>query len=141
MAHLKVVIGLKFDQVSRLAAEMRLAATMTSNPFNALPGSATKYLSAARIVSLDAMLRLTFSRGEPLVDTARVLDRYLDVLAIRTFEQKDLVTFANYAKIPVINALTDEEHPCQVLADLMTVKEYFGKLEGVTFARPASFAS
>jgi ornithine carbamoyltransferase len=66
------------------------------------------------------------SRGEPLVDTARVLDRYLDILAIRTFEQKDLVTFANYAKIPVINALTDDEHPCQVLADLMTVKECFG---------------
>ncbi|MEG4799155.1 ornithine carbamoyltransferase [Microcoleus sp. ARI1-B5] len=74
------------------------------------------------------------SRGEPLVDTARVLDRYLDILAIRTFEQKDLVTFANYAKIPVINALTDDEHPCQVLADLMTVKECFGKLEGVTLA-------
>ncbi|TAG65779.1 MAG: ornithine carbamoyltransferase [Oscillatoriales cyanobacterium] len=72
------------------------------------------------------------SRGEPLVDTARVLDRYLDILAIRTFEQKDLVTFANYAKIPVINALTDDEHPCQVLADLMTVKECFGKLEGLT---------
>ncbi|MBD0311200.1 MAG: ornithine carbamoyltransferase, partial [Microcoleus sp. T1-bin1] len=72
------------------------------------------------------------SRGEPLVDTARVLDRYLDILAIRTFEQKDLQTFANYAKIPVINALTDDEHPCQVLADLMTVKECFGKLEGLT---------
>ena len=72
------------------------------------------------------------SRGEPLVDTARVLDRYLDILAIRTFEQKDLATFANYAKIPVINALTDDEHPCQVLADLMTVKECFGKLEGLT---------
>ncbi|MEG4630635.1 ornithine carbamoyltransferase [Microcoleus sp. AR_TQ3_B6] len=72
------------------------------------------------------------SRGEPLVDTARVLDRYLDILAIRTFEQKDLATFADYAKIPVINALTDDEHPCQVLADLMTVKECFGKLEGLT---------
>jgi len=72
------------------------------------------------------------SRGEPLVDTARVLDRYLDILAIRTFEHKDLATFANYAKIPVINALTDDEHPCQVLADLMTVKECFGKLEGLT---------
>jgi ornithine carbamoyltransferase len=72
------------------------------------------------------------SRGEPLVDTARVLDRYLDILAIRTFDQKDLATFANYAKIPVINALTDDEHPCQVLADLMTVKECFGKLEGLT---------
>lgn len=74
------------------------------------------------------------SRGEPLVDTARVLDRYLDILAIRTFEQKDLVTFANYAEIPVINALTDDEHPCQVLADLLTVKECFGKLAGVNLA-------
>ncbi|MGD1703714.1 ornithine carbamoyltransferase [Dapis sp. BLCC M229] len=74
------------------------------------------------------------SRGEPLVDTARVLDRYLDILAIRTFEQKDLETFANYAKIPVINALTDREHPCQILADLLTVQECFGKLEGVTLS-------
>ncbi|HLO52088.1 MAG TPA: ornithine carbamoyltransferase [Kamptonema sp.] len=74
------------------------------------------------------------SRGEPLVDTARVLDRYLDIVAIRTFEHKDLETFADYAKIPVINALTDLEHPCQVLADLMTVKESFGSFEGLTLA-------
>jgi ornithine carbamoyltransferase len=74
------------------------------------------------------------SRGEPLVDTARVLDRYLDILAIRTFEQKDLQTYANYAQIPVINALTDDEHPCQVMADLLTVKESFGKLEGLTLS-------
>jgi len=74
------------------------------------------------------------SRGEPLVDTARVLDRYLDIMAIRTFEQKDLETFANYAEIPVINALTDREHPCQVLADLMTVQECFGTLEGLTLS-------
>ena len=74
------------------------------------------------------------SRGEPLVDTARVLDRYLDILAIRTFEQKDLETFANYAKIPVINALTDREHPCQILADLLTVQECFGKLDGITLS-------
>lgn len=72
------------------------------------------------------------SRGEPLIDTARVLDRYLDVLAIRTFAQADLETFANYAKIPVINALTDAAHPCQVLADLMTVQECFGTLSGLT---------
>ncbi|MBF2049753.1 MAG: ornithine carbamoyltransferase [Leptolyngbya sp. IPPAS B-1204] len=71
-------------------------------------------------------------RGEPTVDTARVLDRYLDVLAIRTFEQAELETFANYAKIPVINALTDLEHPCQVLADLQTVQEEFGQLAGLT---------
>ena len=72
------------------------------------------------------------SRGEPVEDTARVLDRYLDILAIRTFEQEQLETFACYAKIPVINALTDLEHPCQILADLLTIQECFGNLAGLT---------
>jgi ornithine carbamoyltransferase len=72
------------------------------------------------------------SRGEPIQDTARVLDRYLDVLAIRTFAQQELETFAKYAKIPVINALTDLEHPCQILADLLTIQEKFGTLAGLT---------
>jgi ornithine carbamoyltransferase len=72
------------------------------------------------------------SRGEPIQDTARVLDRYLDALAIRTFAQQELETFANYAKIPVINALTDLEHPCQILADLLTIQEKFGTLAGLT---------
>lgn len=73
-------------------------------------------------------------RGEPIEDTARVLDRYLDVLVIRTFEQQELETVARYAQIPVINALTDLCHPCQILADLLTVQETFGQLEGLTMA-------
>ncbi len=72
------------------------------------------------------------SRGEPVQDTARVLERYLDILAIRTFAQQELATFAQYAKIPVINALTDLEHPCQVLADLLTIQECFDTCAGLT---------
>ncbi len=71
-------------------------------------------------------------RGEPIQDTARVLDRYIDILAVRTFKQTDLQTFADHAKMPIINALSDLEHPCQILADLQTIKECFGKLEGLT---------
>ena len=64
-------------------------------------------------------------RGEPIKDTARVLSGYCDVLAIRTFNQSDLEEYANWSSKPVINALTDSEHPCQALADYMTIKEEF----------------
>ena len=64
-------------------------------------------------------------RGEPIRDTARVLSRYCDVLAIRTFKQTDLEEYAKWSSKPVINALTDLEHPCQTLADFMTIKEEF----------------
>jgi ornithine carbamoyltransferase len=77
---------------------------------------------------------MQIGRGEPLGDTARVLDRYLDVLAIRTFAQADVETYARHAQIPIINALTDLEHPCQVLADLQTIQESFGQLAGLKLA-------
>ncbi len=70
-------------------------------------------------------------RGEPIKDTARVLSRYCDVLAIRTFNQKDLEEYAKWSDKPVINALTDQEHPCQALADFLTIKEEFNAFENV----------
>ena len=73
-------------------------------------------------------------RGEPLEDTARVLSRFCDALAIRTFAQQELVDYAHWATIPVINALTDLEHPCQALADFLTMQEAFGDLQGQTLA-------
>ena len=73
-------------------------------------------------------------RGEPVADTARVLSRYVDALAIRTFAQEELAEYAHWASIPVINALTDLEHPCQALADFLTLQEAFGAIEGLTLA-------
>lgn len=74
---------------------------------------------------------LQIGRGEPIEDTARVLSRYLDLIMIRTFEQEKVEKLAEYGSIPIINGLTDYCHPCQVLADLMTIREHKGKLEGL----------
>ncbi len=70
-------------------------------------------------------------RGEPVEDTARVLSRYIDGIMIRTFSQSEVEALAEFGSIPVINGLTDFCHPCQVLADLMTIREYKGRLEGL----------
>lgn len=94
---------------------------------------AAMYQLGGQVVDLDPS-STQIGRGEPLIDTVRVLDRYLDILAVRTFAQRDLEVIANHAKMPVINALTDLEHPCQVLADLQTIQENFGDFQGLKLA-------
>ena len=74
------------------------------------------------------------ARKEPLADMARVLERYIDAIVVRTFAQSDVEELARFASIPVINALTDHSHPCQVLADLMTIREKRGSLDNLTVA-------
>jgi ornithine carbamoyltransferase len=128
---LKLAAQLKGNQVSLrcnkvLGLLFYKASTRTRVSF-----SVAMYQLGGQVIDLNPNVTQV-GRGEPVVDTARVLDRYLDVLAIRTFEQKQLETFAEYSKIPIINALTDLEHPCQVLADLLTIQERFGGLSGAT---------
>lgn len=77
---------------------------------------------------------LQIGRGEPIEDTARVLSRFLQGIMIRTFSQAEIEKLASYSSIPIINGLTDEEHPCQVLADLMTIRENKNILEGLKIA-------
>ncbi len=133
----------ELHQVIDLAAQMKTrAVTPTCNKILGLvfykastrtrvSFSAAMYQLGGQVLDLNPSVTQV-SRGEPIADTARVLDRYIDILAIRTFEQTDLETFAHYARIPIINALSDLEHPCQVLADLQTVKESFNTLAGLT---------
>lgn len=93
--------------------------------------SVAMYQLGGHIIDLNPS-RTQVGRGEPISDTARVLARYLDILAIRTFAQDDVQAFADYADIPILNALTDLEHPCQILADLLTIKENFGTVSDIT---------
>ena len=79
---------------------------------------------------MNAVTELQAGRGEPLKDTARVLGRYYDCIVWRTYRQRDLEELAEYAGVQVINGLTDYAHPCQVLADLMTIRERYGSLAG-----------
>jgi ornithine carbamoyltransferase len=77
---------------------------------------------------------MQLARGETISDTGKVLSRFLDGIMIRTFSHNDVLDLARYASVPVINGLTDFNHPCQALADMMTIREKFGKLEGLKLA-------
>jgi ornithine carbamoyltransferase len=90
-----------------------------------------------RLGALPIMLRpdeLQLGRGEPIADTARVMSSYCTAIVIRTFAQGDVQEMAEAASVPVINALTDDHHPCQALADLLTLRECFGSLQGLQVA-------
>ena len=141
--HLLKVSDLTREQFEGL---LELAVQMKSDPlgwrnaqggkalacFFSKPSTRTRVsleVAAQRLGMLPLMLRpdeLQLGRGEPIADTARVLSGYVDAIAVRTFAQADVNQLAGAARVPVINALTDEHHPCQALADLLTIKEHFG---------------
>jgi len=130
----------------RLAADLKAGRTHINLGGKTLGLIFSKSSTRTRVSFTVAMARLggqtldlnpqvtQVGRGEPVADTARVLSRYVDALAIRTFAQEELADYAHWASIPVINALTDLEHPCQALADFLTLQEAFGALAGLTLS-------
>jgi ornithine carbamoyltransferase len=139
---------------ARLTRLLDLAAAMEDEPLGwvdtlrgrsvacyfAKPSTRTRVsfaAAAARLGLNPIVLRpdeLQLGRGEPIADTARALSGYCDAVVIRTFAQREIEEMAAAASVPVINALSDEHHPCQALADLLTVREWFGRLDGVRLA-------
>ncbi len=136
---------------AQLESLLDLAAEMRSDPggwldtypgellacYFAKPSTRTRVSfegAASRLGMLPVMLRpdeLQLGRGEPIADTARVLSGYAAAIVIRTFAQTDVRELADAADVPVINALTDEHHPCQALADLLTLRDHYGTLKGL----------
>ena len=124
----------------RAGQEHRLLPGRTLGMIFQKPSTRTRVSFEAGIAQLGGVgLHLSASdlqlgRGETIRDTALVLSRYLDAIMIRTFAQSDVEELAAHAEIPVINGLTDDHHPCQALADVMTIRERLGRLEGVRVA-------
>ena len=130
------LLDLADDMKARPTAYGGALATETVAMFFEKPSTRTRSSFAAAAYRLGAMplaLRpdeLQLGRGEPIADTARVLSSYAGAIVIRTFAQSELEEVARHSAVPVINALSDTHHPCQALADLMTVREQFGSLAG-----------
>jgi ornithine carbamoyltransferase len=134
------------EAVLELAAELKLDRFEARLPGRSLgllfkkPSTRTRVSFAAAITQLGGAAvplqaeEMQLSRGESLEDTARVLSSYLDAIAIRTFWQSELDEWAAAASIPIVNALTDDEHPCQALADVLTIRERLGGTEGLRVA-------
>ena len=149
--HFLRVVDLDHDGV---AATLNLAASMKARPhgfvdalrgdtvvcFFEKPSTRTRVSFAAaaeRLGMLPLVLRpdeLQLGRGETVADTARTLSGYASAIVVRTFAHETVEEIAGHATVPVINALTDEHHPCQALADLMTLFEHFGRLDGLRVA-------
>jgi ornithine carbamoyltransferase len=132
-AILDLAVALKADQTPHLAGR-------TLGLFFAQPSTRTRISFSVAVAQLGGTAvtllpnEMQLSRGESLQDTGEVLSRYLDGLAIRTLSQVELDAWADAASIPVINALTADEHPCQALADALTIRERLGSLDGVRIA-------
>jgi len=139
---LRLVLDLaeRLKSAQRNGIEHRLLQGRTLGLLFARPSTRTRVSFAVAMEQLGGSAlplntnELQLSRGEPLEDTARILSGYLDALAVRWPSQADLETLAEHAAVPVINALTDEEHPCQALADALTIRERFGDLAGIRIA-------
>jgi ornithine carbamoyltransferase len=149
--HLLQAADLTRDQFEEL---LELAGRMKTDPlgwrnaqggktlacFFSKPSTRTRVsleVAAQRLGMLPLMLRpdeLQLGRGEPISDTGRVLSSYVDAIAVRTFAHAEVEELAEAASVPVINALTDDHHPCQALADLLTIQERFGWLDGLKLA-------
>ena len=135
----------ELENVLDLAAELKanpqpILPERTLGLYFAQPSTRTRISFSVAIAQLGGTpivllpQEMQLSRGESLEDTAHVLSRYLDALAIRTLSHEELDAWAEAAEIPVINALTSVEHPCQALADVLTIRERFGTLEGIRIA-------